>query len=156
MVDLHTKSAWLSQVNLLFHYLAFFKGKCMYHTQVLISIHIFSFKNEEENNSCKNNHALQEQNSFTLLFLVIEEGKEFLTYVEILNTIVNYSVMFQDTYFWQYFHFLELVLITEGENVSCWARGFFFFGKVIRVEGVIFKIFFQSQKEQQLKQTIKF
>ena len=71
----------------------------VYHTQVLISIHIFSFKNEEENNSCKNHHALQEQNSFTPLFLVIEEGKEFPTYVEILNTIVNCIVMFQDTYF---------------------------------------------------------
>ena len=49
----------------------------VYHTQVLISIHIFSFKNEEENNSCKNHHALQEQNFFTPLFLVIDEGKKF-------------------------------------------------------------------------------
>ena len=71
----------------------------VYHTQVLISIHIFSLKNEEENNSCKNHHALKEQNSFTLLFLLIEEGKEFPTYVEILNTIINCIVMFQDTYF---------------------------------------------------------
>ena len=66
----------------------------VYHTQVLISIHIFSFKNEEENNSCKNNHALHEQNSFTLLFLVIEEGKEFPTYVDIQNAIVKYIVIF--------------------------------------------------------------
>ena len=66
----------------------------VYHTQVLISIHIFSFKNEEENNSCQNYHALQEQNSFTLLFLVIEEGKEFPTYVDIQNAIVKYIVIF--------------------------------------------------------------
>ena len=71
----------------------------VYHTQVLISIHIYSFRNEDENNSCKNHLALKEQNSFTFLFLVIEEGKEFPTYFEILNTIVNYIVMFQDTYF---------------------------------------------------------
>ena len=66
----------------------------VYHTQVLISIHIFSFKNEEENSFCKNNHALQEQNSSTFLFLVIEEGKEFPTYVDIQNAIVKYIVIF--------------------------------------------------------------
>ena len=97
----------------------------VYHTQVLISIHIFSFRNVEENNSCWNHHAFQEQNSFTLLFLVIEEGKEFPTYVEILNAFINYIVMFQDTDFWKYFHFLELLLITEGEKYFLLHKGIF-------------------------------
>ena len=47
-----------------------FQGEMyVYHTQVLISIHIYSFRNEDENNSCKNHLALKEQNSFPPFFL---------------------------------------------------------------------------------------
>lgn len=77
----------------------------VYHTQVLISIHIYSFRNEDENNSCKNHLALKEQNSFTLLFLVIEEGKEFPTYFEI---IVNYIVMLSGYIFLTIFSLLRI------------------------------------------------